>query len=105
MLEGIEYLMDCPNSIAPLKILLPTLAPLLHDKSDRVRVSFMKLLQVRGTPSRFCQMYAKLSFAGVVWRREGGSCARPTCFSNYSSRQKTFSLNFSSFLSPSLCVQ
>jgi hypothetical protein len=46
VLEGIEYLMDCPLSITPLRVLLPTLAPLLHDRSERVRGAFMKLLQV-----------------------------------------------------------
>jgi hypothetical protein len=46
VIDGLEYLMDCPQSIAPLQVMLPSLAPLLHDRSERVRVSFMKLLQV-----------------------------------------------------------
>lgn len=45
VLDGLEYLLGCPMALAPLQALLPTLAPLLHDKSEKVRLSFIKLMQ------------------------------------------------------------
>lgn len=47
VLEGVEYLLDCPMAVPLLQGLLPALAPLLHDRSEKTRVAFVKLLQVR----------------------------------------------------------
>lgn len=43
--EGLDYVLDCGLSHPMLKPLLPALAPLLHDRSERVRAAFVTLLQ------------------------------------------------------------
>jgi Condensin II non structural maintenance of chromosomes subunit len=50
--EGLEFMLDNHLSHALLKIVLPQLAPLIHDKAETVRNSFLKLLQtVKGIRS------------------------------------------------------